>query len=137
MSRHTSERFEEISCAIFVPLATTVACSINKRTMRPRRKSVAWACDAGVPFDGIEADCIRAGWRLRIVVAFLMEELCGNSRETTIASLKFISLLLIRHDLDQYPRGHNPEAHVDCLGRVCEQADGNEIHAGFGVGADV
>ena len=34
-----------ISSAIFVPLTITVALSVNKRTMRPRRASVF--CDAG------------------------------------------------------------------------------------------
>jgi hypothetical protein len=80
---------EEISCAILVPLATTVACSINSRTMRPRRTSVAWECDASVAFGGCAADFVREGWLFRIVAVFLMQGLCGNSRETTISRLRF------------------------------------------------
>jgi hypothetical protein len=40
MSRQTSERVVPISSAIFVPLTTTIASSINKRKIRPRRESV-------------------------------------------------------------------------------------------------
>src|SRR5579884_4133974 len=43
MSRQTSDRLVPISSAILVPLTTTVAWSLNRRTMRPRRWSVA--CD--------------------------------------------------------------------------------------------
>jgi hypothetical protein len=52
--------------------------------MRPRRTSVAWECDASVAFDELAADFVREGWLFRIVAVFLMQELCGNSRETTI-----------------------------------------------------
>ena len=50
---------------------------------------MACACEAETPFAGIEADFLREVELFRIVVVFLMQELCGNSRETTIASLHF------------------------------------------------
>src|ERR1019366_8944113 len=45
MSRQTSDRLVPISSAIFVPLATTVAWLMSRRTMRPRRTSVALCTD--------------------------------------------------------------------------------------------
>jgi hypothetical protein len=56
--------------------------------MRPKRTSVAWECDASVAF-GLAADFLGEGWLFRIVAVFLMQGLCGNSRETTIAGLQF------------------------------------------------
>ncbi len=107
--------------------------------MRPRRTSVAWVCDASVAFDRLAADFVREGRLFRIVAVFLMQELCGSSRKSTNKALAMKSeglrksaLLLKKpnhHDL----RWHNPQAHIDCLGRVSDQADGNEIHAGFSV----
>src|SRR5579859_7252544 len=77
--RQTSERLDEISWAIFVPLTTTVACSINKRTIRPRRRSVGcgW-CAAGA---------LARVALLRFVPVLLMRRLCANLRETTNAKL--------------------------------------------------
>ena len=100
---------------------------------------MAWVCDASVPFDGRRADFVREDWLFRIVVVFLMQELCGNSPETTIVgtAVHLRGLLLLERDLDYYPGRHNPQAHIDRLGRVRQQADGNEIHTRFGIGADI
>src|SRR6202162_1370981 len=45
MSRQPSDRLVPISSAIFVPLTTTVAWLMSRRTMRPRRTSVALCTD--------------------------------------------------------------------------------------------
>src|ERR1019366_974195 len=45
MSRQTSDRLVPISSAILVPLTTTVAWLMSRRTMRPRRTSVALCTD--------------------------------------------------------------------------------------------
>src|SRR5580658_9453555 len=83
MSRQTSERFEEISCAILVPLTTTVAFSINRRTMRPSRTSVGSWWDAAALFGELTEGSNRPDSRVRIVAGFLMRELCGTRAETT------------------------------------------------------
>jgi hypothetical protein len=99
---------------------------------------VACVCDAGAPFDGLAADFVREAWVFRIVVVFLMQELCGNSLETTIAGSSSASGCYSSDaDLDNYPSRHHPQAHVDCLGRVGQQADGNEINPGIGVGTNI
>src|SRR6202158_2484605 len=45
MSLQPADRLVPISSAIFVPLATTVAWLMSRRTMRPRRTSVALCTD--------------------------------------------------------------------------------------------
>src|SRR5580692_1037335 len=76
MRRQTSERFEEISCAIFVPLTTTVACSMNSRTIWPSRTSVACVRDSPA-FAGMGARVTR------VVVGLLIPELCGSAEKST------------------------------------------------------
>src|SRR6202042_195672 len=76
MRRQTSERLEEISCAILVPLTTTVACSMNSRTMRPSRTSVACARDSPA-FAGMGARVTR------VVEGLLIPELCGSAEKST------------------------------------------------------
>src|SRR5579864_2470379 len=78
MRRQTSERLEEISCAILVPLTTTMACSMSRRTMRPRRWSVGcWPWGDGAPF---------AGFRTRVLTVSLMPRLCAKRAERTTHS---------------------------------------------------
>src|SRR5580700_2608066 len=124
MSRQTSERFEEISCAILVPLTTIVACSISRRTIRPRRMSVGCSCSAGA--------LAREGRVSRIVCVFLMRELCGSGEKSTNEGIKTKDPRL-RKILGR----HNPQAHIHRLRRVGQKADRNEIHAGLGVGTNI
>jgi hypothetical protein len=93
--------------------------------MRPSRTSVAWECGADAALDRLGADSLREGWLFRIVVVFLMQGLCGNSQETTITRLRFSRRACCRSkkDLDDNPGRHNPQAHVDCLGRVGQLTD--------------
>src|SRR5580700_7128023 len=86
MSRQTSERFEEISCAILVPLTTIVACSIKRRTMRPRRMSVGWVRESA-------AFARTSPTATRVVLAFLMTELCATRRQNNKSSNKAQALL--------------------------------------------
>src|SRR6202795_4354313 len=65
MSRQTSDRLVPISSAIFVPLATTVAWLMSRRTMRPRRTSVALCTDG----------------RLRVFVEAEMEGIINSRRD--------------------------------------------------------
>src|ERR1700723_1889294 len=95
MRRQTSERCEEISCAIFVPLTTTVACSINRRTMRPSRTSVTCVRDSPA-FAGMSARVTR------VVAGFLIPELCGSAEKSTnngpyLAGAKVSGLKLATH----------------------------------------
>src|ERR1700724_2047884 len=66
MSRQTSDRLVPISSAIFVPLTTTVAWLMSRRTMRPRRTSVALWNDGQLPgFVGAEVgEIITRRWSL-------------------------------------------------------------------------
>jgi len=89
MSRQTSDRLDEISSAILVPLTTTVAFSLSKRTIRPMRASVICECGATTPFDDRGADfdgepsLSTARFPLRFVLAFAMPRLCGRAHEST------------------------------------------------------
>src|ERR1700730_3954117 len=114
MSRQTSERLEEISCAILVPLTTTVECSMRRRIMRPRRMSVASLALAG----GSPAST-------RVFLIFLMRELCGSTGKST------------NNGIHRNLHRSYAQAHVGCVGGVSKQADGDEIDAGFGIGANV
>src|SRR5271170_6527123 len=114
MSRQTSERFEEISCAIFVPLTTTVACSINRRTMRPRRTSVACARRSPA-FAGITARATR------VAVGFLIPELCGSGRKSTNGPLFTKNMKLTKMSFQL--RRHDAEAHIHGLRGVSQEAD--------------
>src|SRR5260370_41880291 len=116
MSRQTSERVEEISCAILVPLTTTVACSIKRRTMRPRRRSVGCGlCSC--------ATLARERRLWRVVSVLPMQGLCGNVPETTnlggVGSTSIASTASLRRLLG---RDH-AHTHVHCLGRVRQQTD--------------
>src|ERR1051326_2962911 len=114
MRRQTSERLEEISCAILVPLTTTVAFPISRRTISPKRASVCCRVGATVP--------ARAAGRLRIVVLLLMRRLCANRAETTMEPLL---------------GGNHAHAHIHRLRRMSQEAYGNEVHAGLRIGADI
>src|ERR1017187_3179804 len=113
ISRHTSERLEEISWAILVPLTTTVACSISRRTMRPSRRSVGWGwCPAGF--------LAREG-RFRIVPVLGMRMIMRELRPNNNRSLGW----------------DNSYAHICGLGRVRQQTHRDEVNAGFGVSANI
>src|SRR4051812_34951725 len=84
IKRQTSDRLDEISCAILVPLTTTMACSISNRTIRPKRTSV-WCSGLADFFAGlVETAPVRGPLPLRIGVFLAMEKLCANYPETTI-----------------------------------------------------
>src|SRR5580700_1164287 len=113
MRRQTSERFEEISCAILVPLTTIVACSINRRTMRPRRMSVG-SVRASAAFARASPAAPR------VVLAFLMTELCATPRQNNKSSNKAQVLLNVdgcdaesrERDAQRCPAdGHLPDQH--------------------------
>src|SRR5229473_41911 len=80
MSRQTSDRLVPISSAIFVPLATTVAWLMSRRTIRPRRTSVALCTDgrlrvfAEVEMEGI----INSRWSM--VVSCWQNQFRGRCR---------------------------------------------------------
>src|SRR5271170_1281459 len=64
-----------------------------------------------------------------------MREFAGNDNRG-VCSLPSRPVKMQR-DLDDDPGRHYPQAHINCLGRVSQQADGNEVDAGFGVDANI
>src|SRR4051812_307278 len=127
--RQISERLVPISSAILVPLATTVAFSINNRTTRPRRKSVR--CGAGSFGRGRltrEAVLDR-----RFVSSFVMEGIMRESRRKNkcqrspdLAKSQKLRARSVLH------RRHT-QTHVGRERRMGQCADGNEIHSSLGI----
>ena len=75
--RQTSERLEEISWAIFVPLITTVACFIRRPHDEAEAKigRLSWYESAAAARDAL---------RDRIGLLLAMRELSANPAQTTI-----------------------------------------------------
>src|ERR1700757_3506556 len=85
MSRQTSERLEKISSAIFVPLTTTVALSISKRTICPSRRSVGcwWGAELALGPD------LRAALFSRIGPDLPKRKLSANPEQKTMRKKTF------------------------------------------------
>src|SRR6266853_5141890 len=124
MSLQTSDRLVPISSAILVPLTTTVAWLMSRRTMRPRRTSVALCTDG----------------RLRVFVEAEMEGII-TSRWSLVVSRWQIEPRIDpgpRTTNDQRPTTgvscwRNPQTHIHCGGRLCQRPHRDEIHTRFGV----
>src|ERR1700693_2546023 len=83
MSRQTSDRLVPISSAIFVPLTTTVAWLMSRRTMRPRRTSVALCTDGKLRgfVDAEMEEIITSRWSL-VVIRWQIKS--GRDKEAAI-----------------------------------------------------
>src|SRR5216684_2919788 len=123
MSRQTSDRLVPISSAIFVPLATTVAWLMSRRTMRPRRTSVALCTDGRLrvfvetEMEGI----ITSRWSL---VVSQWQPNRGWPQITNDQRLTTSDWVLSRR---------NSQTHIHCRGRLRQRPYRDEIHTRFGV----
>lgn len=113
IARHTSDLVVANSSAIRVPLMTSVALSLSRRTIRPRRASVS-------PSDT----------STRFVLERVIDELCASVTDSESAiresqpTIQFLGL-------------NDPHTQVDRSNGMSQRPDRDEVHAGFGIIADV